>query len=172
VGLEISNPATEPRKRVPVWTVGHGSDSFFAFDLRLEPYGIAAVADVRSQPASRHAPDFRKPELEEHTTDAGLGYRWLGRGLGGRPEAPALRRDDGSADYAAIAEDPRFLASLDELIGLAGAARTAILCAEYSPDDCHRSLLIAPELEARGFEVIHILGDGSTRPHHSALPFT
>lgn len=168
----IPNRATEPRKRLPVWTVGHGSDSFFTFELRLEPYGIAAIADVRSQPVSRHAPDFGKSKLEEHAKDAGLGYRWLGRGLGGRPEDPALRTSDGSVDYAAIARDAQFQASLDELIGMAGATRTVILCAEYSPDDCHRSLLIAPGLEARGFEVIHILDDGSTRPHHRVLPFT
>ena len=154
-----------------MWTAGHGSDSFFSFELRIEPYGIATIADVRSEPASRHALDFAKSKLEGQTTDAGLGYRWLGRGLGGRPDDAALRRDDGTPHYEAMARDPRFLAALEELIGMANAARTVILCAEYAPDDCHRSRLIAPELEARGFEVIHILGDGSSRPHQSALPF-
>lgn len=171
MGLETPDPASPSPKRVPVWTAGHGSDSFFSFELRIEPYGIATVADVRSQPASRHAPDFGKAKLEAHAADAGLGYRWLGRGLGGRPDDPALQRAGGNADYEAIARDTRFLASLEELIGMAGAARTVIMCAEYDPDDCHRSLLIAPALEARGFEVIHILGDGSARPHQSALPF-
>ena len=70
-----------------------------------------------------------------------------------------------------MAADPGFRAALEELIGIAHAARTVVVCAETVPDDCHRSRLIAPALETRGFDVIHILGDGSTRPHQHQLPF-
>jgi uncharacterized protein (DUF488 family) len=154
-----------------IWTAGHGDDSFFAFERRIEPLRIVTIADVRSHPFSRRAADFTKAALEAQAAEAGLGYRWLGRGLGGRPDDPELQRADGTPDYTAMAGDAGFLAALDELIGLAMAARTVVLCAELTPDDCHRSRLIAPALETRGFEVIHILGDGSTRPHQRALPF-
>jgi uncharacterized protein (DUF488 family) len=35
-----------------------------------------------------------------------------------------------------------------------------MLCAEEDPARCHRHLLIAPALEERGVEVVHIRGDG------------
>ena len=39
------------------------------------------------------------------------------------------------------------------------------MCAEREPLDCHRCLLVARALAARGFTVGHILYDGSVEPH-------
>jgi uncharacterized protein (DUF488 family) len=125
--------------------------------------------DVRSEPYSRHAPEFQKTELDAIAAEAGYGYRWLGRGLGGRPDDPSLQRPDGSPDYGAIAASPGFTGAMDELEGLARRGHVVLLCAETTPDHCHRARLLAPALEGRGHHVVHILGDGTLRPHQPDL---
>ncbi len=54
----------------------------------------------------------------------------------------------------------------------AGSTPTVILCAELEPGACHRSTIVGAALHERGVEVIHILGDGSTRRHEPPLPFS
>jgi hypothetical protein len=49
-------------------------------------------------------------------------------------------------------------------MGMAQAARIALMCAEAVPWRCHRSL-IADALTLRGAEVRHIIGEGPPRAH-------
>jgi uncharacterized protein (DUF488 family) len=153
-----------------IWTIGHGGRTFVEIEHLLAEHGISAVVDVRSRPYSRHAPDFTKAALAELCADAGLGYRWLGETLGGRPDDPRLLLPSGAPDLERLAASPGFLGGVEELIALARTAPTAILCAETDPTGCHRATVIAPALEERGFDVEHILGDGSVIRHQPALP--
>jgi hypothetical protein len=43
------------------------------------------------------------------------------------------------------------------------------MCAEREPLECHRTLLVAPELEKAGIRVLHILGDGRTESQAEAM---
>lgn len=54
---------------------------------------------------------------------------------------------------------------------LDGAARyrIALMCAERDPLDCHRTILVARELVARGEHVGHILSDGELEEHSNAM---
>jgi len=144
-----------------VWTIGHGAGSFTDLEQRASPYGISMIVDVRSQPYSRHAPDFTRPRLEMLCDEAEIGYRWLGATLGGKPEGGPVGP-----------ERPGFDESIDELVERAGTTPTVILCAELEPGACHRSTIVGAALHERGVEVIHILGDGSTRRHEPPLPFS
>ena len=144
-----------------MWTIGHGAGSFTELEQRIAPYGISIIVDVRSQPYSRHAPDFTRRRLEDLSDEAGVGYRWLGATLGGKPD-----------DRPVGPERPGFTGSIDELLELAGTAPTVILCAELDPSTCHRSSIVGTALHERGAEVLHILGDGATRPHEPMLPFS
>lgn len=140
---------------VTIWTVGHGAGDFASLEHRLEPLGIQTIVDVRSEPYSSHAPDFGKAALEEHCRDAGWSYRWMGASLGGRGRIdPDLRA-----------------AGLAELDGVARSSPTALLCAELDPAACHRSADLATALESRGFDVVHVLGDGTTVQHQPPLPW-
>ncbi|HSR15991.1 MAG TPA: DUF488 domain-containing protein, partial [Gemmatimonadales bacterium] len=85
--------------------------------------------------------------------EAGLGYRWMGRALGGRSRPGAAQ----------------FAAAVDEVAALAAGGPVALLCAETDPASCHRSLVLAPALEARGATVWHILPDGTAAPHQPPL---
>jgi uncharacterized protein (DUF488 family) len=153
-----------------VWTIGHGDRSFPDVERELVAESIATLVDVRSRPYSRHAPDFAKAALAEWCADASIHYRWLGEGLGGRPDDPALSLPSGKPDLVAMAASAVFLGGIEELVAVAMTSPTVILCAERDPAKCHRSTLIAPALEGRGFTVIHLLGEGRKVRHQSALP--
>jgi uncharacterized protein (DUF488 family) len=152
-----------------VYTIGHGRAHFAAVAAVLEQYGVATIVDVRSHPQSRYAPDFSRGALEGLAAASGLGYRFMGDALGGRPDDPALLLPDGRPDQDAIRGSPRFRAALVDLAALAGGARVALLCAEEDPEHCHRARLIAPALEEMGLRVVHLRHDGSAMAHQQPL---
>jgi uncharacterized protein (DUF488 family) len=154
---------------VRIFTVGHGAADFATVSRILEAHGVATIADVRSQPWSRRAPDFNRRRLEALAAGAGFGYRWLGDALGGRPTDPALLDAGGAPDPAAMRAAPAFRAGLAVIEELSGGGGVVLLCAEADPAHCHRATLLAPPLVERGTEVIHLLHDGTARPHQPTL---
>jgi uncharacterized protein (DUF488 family) len=152
-----------------VYTIGHGAETFSNVESRLGRHHVQTIVDVRSIPYSKHAPDFRKKELDVIVAAAGLGYRWLGDRLGGRPDDVRLHTASGDADYDKIAATPAFSAALDEVEAMAKTSRVALMCSEIEPEGCHRTALLSPALEDRGYRVVHICGDGSGRAHQPRL---
>lgn len=132
-----------------IFTIGHSSHPAEAFLVLLRRHGIGLLADVRSAPASRFAPQFNRAALEQSLRAGGIGYRWLGQALGGKPRAP----------------EPVFAARIAELLVLAETTPTAIMCAERDPLHCHRTHLVTPALLKNGATVTHILADGAVLPH-------
>lgn len=153
------------RLSVTVFTIGHSSHAADRFIGLLRGQGVACLADVRSQPASRFAPQFSRAALEDWLAGAGIAYRWLGAALGGRPRDAAVYRPDGRVDYATRAMQPDFIAGISELLKLAAERPTAIMCAERNPLQCHRTHLVTPALLAQGVTVRHILADGACIDH-------
>ena len=109
-------------------------------------------------------PEFDKRHLEELTSEAGLGYRWLGAVLGHQPD------DTEAGDLLTLPRTGLFDSAVDELVELSRVNRTVLLCVEESPDRCSRSGVIAVALRNRGVRVVHILGDASLRPDQPRLP--
>lgn len=151
-----------------VWTVGHSTRSLEDFLALLAEHRIEAVADVRRYPGSRRWPHFARESLAQALEPRGLAYLWLPE-LGGRrrpaPDSPntAWRNASfrGYADYMAT---DAFAEGLDRLVNLGSGLRTAVMCAESLWWRCHRGL-IADVLRWSGFDVVHILGPGSTVSH-------
>ena len=152
-----------------LYTVGHSNHSMDRFLGLLAGVRIHTLVDVRSQPYSRHAPQFNKKNLETALARTGLKYLFLGRELGGRPDGPALQKPDGQADYQKIQAGAAFRQGIATLAGHAGHDRTAVMCAEEDPGRCHRFHLLAPALLARGLQVIHLRADGTEEPHPRSL---
>jgi len=132
-----------------VFTIGHSNQTAEQLIALLQRHGIGLLADVRSAPASRFAPQFNRAALEASLKQAGISYRWLGQALGGKPRAAA----------------PVFAGGIAELLALADGQRTAIMCAERDPQNCHRTHLVTPALLQKGATVTHILGSGDLLPH-------
>ncbi|MGH6718675.1 MAG: DUF488 family protein [Alphaproteobacteria bacterium] len=150
--------------RATVLTIGHSSHPLATFLGMLATAGASHVVDVRSVPASRRYPHFAGRRLAASLAACGIGYLWLGIELGGRPADPSLIAA-GVPDYEAMARRPAFAEGLGHVARLARDARPALMCAEREPLACHRALLVARHLVARGLDVRHILGDGRLEDH-------
>ncbi|HOD67628.1 MAG TPA: DUF488 domain-containing protein [candidate division Zixibacteria bacterium] len=150
-----------------IFTIGHSRLPFATFLGLLSPHGIAAIVDVRTRPYSRFAPQFNKSRLEAGLKAAGLDYLYFGDRLGGLPEDDRFYDDEGYVRYDRLAASPAFQAGIADLLEAAGRTRLVLMCAEEDPDRCHRRLLIAPELAARGVAVRHLRADGRAQADES-----
>ena len=149
-------------------TIGHSNIPAERFVGMLRAAGAGAIADVRTTPFSRFCPWFSGKNLKPLLEQNGIAYLPYGAALGGRPQSAELYCD-GIADYEAMARQADFQSSLDRLAAdaseLRGRGAVCLMCAEREPLDCHRCLLVARALKARGFSLGHILHDGTIEPH-------
>ena len=151
-----------------VYTLGHSTRTADELlDLLRRP-AVRGVADVRRYPASRRHPQFAREALQESLPAAGVRYDWL-PALGGRravrPDSPHVAwREAGFRGYADHMETAEFAEGLSALLALAAERPTAIMCAEAVPWRCHRQL-IADALVVRGLTVVHVIDEGTPRPH-------
>jgi uncharacterized protein (DUF488 family) len=152
-----------------IYTIGHSKHPIDRFVALLQQHGIDAVADVRSTPYSRFNPQFNKEKLQAALAAARIRYVFLGEELGARTKDPACYDDSGRVSYAKLASTELFRSGLDRLLTGMRDHRIAIMCAEREPLECHRTILVARELEKAGVPVTHILHDGSLESNLQAL---
>jgi uncharacterized protein (DUF488 family) len=157
------------REAVVIYSIGHSSHLLEEFVALLRQQGIAVLVDVRSQPYSRWTPQYNRETLARALAAEGIRYIYMGDALGGRPADPSLYQpaseDDPHGprpDYARMAALPAFQEGLSRLTDVAAQHKVAVMCSEGDHEHCHRALLIAPQLLARGARVIHIQPDGGT----------
>jgi Protein of unknown function, DUF488 len=142
----------------PLFTLGHSNHPIAHFLALLARHRVETVADVRSRPYSRFAPQYNTRALRDSLADAGIGYLFLGAELGGKPprgEVAAAR-----LDYATRIREPAFQAGIAQLLAAAAQARVALLCRERDPLECHRLHLIGRYLAPERLDIRHILPDG------------
>lgn len=152
----------------PILTIGHSTHEWGRFLGLLQQHRVTAVADVRSSPHSRYSPQFSREPLEAALKRAGIAYVFLGRELGGRSEDPGCYAE-GRVQYDRVALTAAFVSGIERVERGANEHRIALLCAEREPLDCHRALLVARALAARGHAVQHILADGRMEPHEETM---
>ncbi|HKQ57877.1 MAG TPA: DUF488 domain-containing protein [Candidatus Eisenbacteria bacterium] len=161
----LSQQAREPRR---LWTVGHGAVPLDDLIALLHAAEIRGVADVRRFPQSRRHPHFNRGRLAEALPAAGIDYRSMTE-LGGRrdpdgSDTNAAITDPAFRGYADYMQTAQFAVALENLLAVARERRTAVMCAESKPEQCHRSL-IADALVARGIAVVHLLHGGALAEH-------
>jgi uncharacterized protein (DUF488 family) len=155
------------------WTIGHSTRTWEELLALLAHWGVTAVVDVRRFPGSRRYPHYMSEALERSLPAHGVAYRWLPQ-LGGRrkvqPDSPNTSWRNASfqgyADHMASAE---FAEGLAELVAIAAAQPTAMMCAEAVWWRCHRSM-IADLLCVRGWTVRHVVDARQARPHPMTAP--
>ncbi len=151
-----------------VFTIGHSTHALDSFVGLLRRHGVDEVADVRSTPYSRFNPQFNRDSLANSLVPHGIGYVFLGRELGGRPDDPACY-ENGRIRYDRVAATPVFQRGLEQVLHDSAGRSVALLCAEKEPLECHRTLLVAQALEVRGVTVRHIRADGTLENHEAAM---
>lgn len=131
-----------------IYTIGTSTRTIDEFIELMGSHNIEAVVDVRKFPTSKFE-WFCGERLAELLNEAKIGYIRMGEELGG------YRR----GGYEAFTATEMFQKALKRLEEVAERKRVAITCAERLPWRCHRRF-IGFELEKRGWQVVHIIGQG------------
>jgi uncharacterized protein (DUF488 family) len=152
-----------------IYTIGHSNHPIERFLALLQRHGIALLADVRSTPYSRFNPQFRRDELAAALRQSGIEYLFFGEELGARSKDRACYDDAGRVSYQKLAETELFRRGIERLLAAAAMSKSAIMCAEKDPLDCHRTILVARALETRGESVSHILASGEIETHEEVM---
>jgi uncharacterized protein (DUF488 family) len=139
-----------------IYSVGHARHDLETFHRLLNPFGIDTVVDVRSNPISRWAPDFRRSNLETELPNRGVRYLFMGSEVGGRPDNPDYYDNRGYVLFSRLARDETFKRGIASIVQEAKRHTVAIMCGEGKPHGCHRRLLIEPVLTTQGIVVKHI----------------
>jgi uncharacterized protein (DUF488 family) len=152
----------------PVFTIGHSNHEIERFLLLLRTHDVSAVADVRSVPFSRAQPQFNRGEISRALKENGIKYVFLGRELGARSNDDSCY-EGGRVRYQRLARSDLFRSGLRRVQQGSQQHRVALMCAERDPLTCHRSLLVARELEYSGTPVLHIHANGHLEAHPAAM---
>ena len=164
-----------------IYTIGHSNHPIEHFLALLQQHSIQALADVRSNPYSRFNPQFNREKLQaslatagdraasEEIPSGGIRYVFLGEELGARSKDPTVYDQEGRVSYTKLAQTPLFRQGIARLQTGMQQLRIAIMCAERNPLECHRTILVARELEKLDIPVTHILQDGTLEPNRHAM---
>ncbi|ABL78857.1 DUF488 domain-containing protein [Thermofilum pendens] len=149
-----------------VYTLGYGGLSPERFAEKVFSLGVRVVVDVRRYPRSK-VEFFSGDKLSAWLAEAGVGYEWMGelgalgmaRRRGELGEAPCTDSPTFRVYVAYLVSDPGALAALSRIGEMASRGlRPLLLCRERKPEHCHRQF-VADALVARGFRVVHVVGD-------------
>lgn len=151
-----------------IYSIGHSTRALKEFLALLRAHEIGWLADIRTVPRSRRHPHFARELLRGAVEQAGMGYRHL-PALGGlrhpRKDSPNTGwRNESFRGYADYMQTPAFEEGLGELLELAQARTTAMMCAEAMWWRCHRAL-VSDALLVRGHDVRHIERATRATPH-------
>ena len=150
------SPESEPRSLKTLFTVGHSNWDFPELSKLLKKAQVELLVDVRSTPRSSRFPQFCQPGLDALLEAEGISYLFLGEELGGRPDDPDAYRSDGLVDYKARRKSYAFRAGIERLLKELETRSVALMCAEEDPLECHRFLMICPEIVALGVQPLHL----------------
>ncbi len=139
-----------------MYTVGHSSLEWPQFLRLLKDARVEGIVDVRSRPQSGRFPQFNQAVLGKQLEPEEIEYIFLGEELGGRPDDPDVYLADGRVNYRARRKSYAFRSGLDRVLREAQSRAVALMCAEEDPLECHRFLMIGPELVASGILPMHI----------------
>jgi uncharacterized protein (DUF488 family) len=149
-----------------LFTIGHSTRTPEEFVELLTANEITAIADVRSQPYSRHMPHFNRESLQTLLKECGITYVFLGEELGARRNESCCYVD-GQAKYDLIARTPAFQSGLNRIRMGMKLFSIALMCAEKDPITCHRTILVARALRFE-CEIRHVVSSNYVESHSEA----
>jgi len=127
-----------------IFTIGYEGVTQAQLIEALRAAGVEVLADVRAVPLSRR-PGFSKNILAAGLREAGIdyvGFKALGTPPAGREAARRGQHARLAEIYAGQLDLPEAIVQAAQLVEMAAARPTALLCFERDPVGCHRSLLL------------------------------
>jgi uncharacterized protein (DUF488 family) len=155
-----------------IYTFGHSTRTIDEFIDILEEYQIEVLMDIRTYPASRYNPQYKKDNLKKSLKAHKIKYEYLAL-LGGFRKTKSDSVNSawenksfrGFADYM---QSKEFESGINELIKIAKKYTTAIMCSEAVPWRCHRSL-VSDAMIVRGWKVVDIISMTKSQVHKLTL---
>lgn len=115
-----------------ICSIGHSNKNIDDFIKELKDNDIELLVDLRSQPYSKHVPQYNKETLRGSLGDERITYLYFGDKLGGRPL-------EGIDVFIASS---RFNENVTELLSKIKGKNTALMCSEMDYESCHRRFII------------------------------
>ncbi len=145
-----------------IYTIGYAHHTQESFLALLKKYHIEIVIDVRTMAYSAFHPQFNKEPLKQFLNSHHILYRQMEGAFGIiRPHSDLLNTA-GYLDFTKIAQLDSFKEGIETICrGIEQGYNISFMCAEKAPSDCHRSTLVTRALYEKGYEVQHILCDGT-----------
>lgn len=143
-----------------LYTIGHSNHQIERFIDLLKMHAITAICDVRSQPYSRHNPQFNREVLQTQLKANNIAYAYLGSELGARSNDPTCYKN-GQVQFNCLSQTNVFKAGVQRVKTGMESHRVALMCAEKDPLQCHRTILICRSMRNEGVFIKHLLADGS-----------
>jgi len=147
-----------------LFTIGHSTHELRVFLNLLKTHNIQAIGDVRSQPYSSRFPQYNRDALSQTLKENHIRYVFLGQELGARRNETCCYVN-GQAKYELIAKTAAFEEGIKRVLNGLAKYRLALLCSERDPLTCHRTVLVCKHLRGKGFDIEHILADGTLESH-------
>lgn len=148
-----------------LFTIGHSSHTTEYFLELLNIYSINCIIDIRSVPYSKYVPQYNKDVIKKILQAKGIYCLYMGVELG------ILQKDkeffsDGYLDFEKVSRGKLFKEAFRRIEeGIKKNYIIAIMCTEKDPIDCHRSILVGRVFHENGYEVNHILPEGTLETH-------
>jgi uncharacterized protein (DUF488 family) len=122
----------------------------------LQTIGVQAVADVRSVPASKYTPQFKKEALQAALKRNGIAYLPFGNEFGAR-RTDSLDAD-GKVNFEKAVETQAFIHGTERIMnGLQKGYKIALMCSEANPLECHRFAMVSRWFYEHRIDVEHIV---------------
>jgi len=145
-----------------IYSIGHSNHETDHFINLLRKAEVDLILDVRSSPWSKRYPQFNREELPRALKPHGIGYEWFGLWYGARQTDESFYMPAGWLNYAWYTASHNFKEGISQMDRYLVMGKTPVLmCAEKDPFDCHRAIMVSRALSLQGYEIRHILADGS-----------
>ncbi|OHB59501.1 MAG: hypothetical protein A2167_01375 [Planctomycetes bacterium RBG_13_46_10] len=143
-----------------LYTIGHSNHKIENFLSLLKTHSINCIVDVRSTPYSHYNTQFNREFLVKELRNANIEYIYLGNQLGAR-SSDTHHYNGNTVNFEYLAKTEQFHIGLENLKDISSKYKSALMCAEKDPIECHRFILICRNLKNSGIHIKHILSDGS-----------
>ena len=141
-----------------VYTIGYTSFDVEKFVEVLRKFKITCLIDVRSTPKSSYYKDYDDSNLIPLLKSKVIVYRNYKDEFGARQENKEFYNDKGFLDFNLFSKSQQFNNGIDKIKKAQDMKYVVcLMCAEKDPINCHRTILIARNLDKQRFNVKHIL---------------
>ena len=146
-----------------IYTIGYTAFDINDFVKALKNFGISCLIDVRSVAKSSYYKDFDDVSLAPLLKKNGILYRNYKTEFGARQENVSFYNEKGVLDFDKFSKSQQFLDGVEKIKNAQKLGyNICLMCAEKDPINCHRTILIAHNLDKKGFLVKHILAGEQT----------